>query len=159
MSDAVFRSRLDELLADETERARRLAETLRADQRIFGGRDPAAIEQAATRLQELVTAVEAVEAERLTLLQQAGFEADKAGMEACLAAHDHDGSLHRRWQELLSLAAQCRTQNQINAGVVEISRQRTQKALHILRGEGSSGTYGPAGRRGGPGASRPLGKA
>lgn len=63
-------------------------------------------------------------------------------------------------QDLRALLEQCAQRNRVNGRIIELSQQRTQRALAILRGQAAADIYGPGGSAApAPSAHRPLAKA
>ncbi|MDP2795675.1 MAG: flagellar protein FlgN [Sulfurisoma sp.] len=80
----------------------------------------------------------------------AGFKlpVGRAGMDAWLAAPPTDATAQRNWRELLPLAAEARSLNELNGKLIGTRLQHNQQALAALMGatEQAMMTYGPDGQ-------------
>ncbi len=71
-----------------------------------------------------------------------------------------DPETQRSRQNLRALLEQCAQRNRVNGRIIELSRQRTQRALAILRGQAAADIYGPGGTAApAPSAHRSIAKA
>ena len=84
----------------------------------------------------------------------------RAGMEAWLATAV-DGAARGNWQELLPLAAEAKSLNELNGKLIGTRLQHNQQALAALMGATERAmTYGPDGQtQARPGGGRSLGSA
>ena len=151
---------LSDVLQQETEAAGQLLTALRKERSALGERDLEATGEAAREKEALIVRLENLAARQNELLALAGIDPstrdlDRALMSAGLRA------LLEPWQTLLDVLAQCRHQNLINGGVIEMSRRFAQQVLEGLRGVSPDGQiYGPDGdAQGQSGTSGPLATA
>lgn len=97
----------------------------------------------------LVTQIEARDRECRTLLGSAGFDTNNEGVEQYLHQHDAEQAapLPDLWRQLSTLLTECRDQNRINGGIVELSRQHIELSLTLVRGHTPDGrSYDPKGK-------------
>ena len=161
MNSEALLEALTPLLSRELEEGKLLLETLKQGQEAFAGRDATAIQRSAEEIQRLFQSLESLESERQQRLQSAGFSSDLEGMDALLA-DAADAPAAQLWRTLLDSAAEIQKQNEINARIIEGSRQHAEAAFNLLRGrEPGSELYSAKGRTGygGGNASRTLAKA
>lgn len=159
MSSEALPAALSPLLTREVEESGRLLEILKQGQGIFSGRDAAAIQQTAESILQLFQTVESLESERRQLLHANGLPDGRDTMERLLA---DDPSASDLWRKLLDQAVEIQKQNEINARIIEGSRQHAEAAFNLLRGKEPAGElYSAKGRTqyGGGGASRTIAKA
>lgn len=150
---------LAKLMDQEIAAAQALLETLQAETDALG-RDPVALEQAASRKQDLVTRMEALHGQRCSVLENADCTPSRSGMQRFLERFDVQDRLQQRWQRLLELTEQCRDANLSNGAVVEVSRLHLRQALAIMHGHSpQTVAYGSAGESVAAGTSRVLAKA
>ncbi len=132
-----------------------------ADERdALARREIAALEPLATSKEALVHKLDRHEAARQQLLATAGYANDGEAMLQCLDWCDSTGAMRGHWDEILTTLARCRDQNQVNGGVIDLSRQHMQRALEILHGQGGQGrVYDPKGHTGNSLPGRSLARA
>lgn len=87
-------------------------------------------ETAAGRLQEIASG-------RMQHLTRTGFPPDASGLAASIASvpTEERFRLHAQWRELLDVAGRAWKQNGINGAVIAASRNATERALALLRGQ------------------------
>lgn len=128
--------RLDELMGREAERVAQLLAVLQREHGALKVRDSAVLGEVVAQKLTLMTELEGCGQERFELLRQAGFSADRDGLEAYLGRVE--GTLRQRllagWEQLQEGLQQCRTQNQTNGMLLETSRHHVKKALAVLIG-------------------------
>jgi flagellar biosynthesis/type III secretory pathway chaperone len=155
-SDQVERMR--RLLAREVDSATELRTLLRQEQQVLA-EDPASIETVARAKYDLLARLEALHDQRRQLLTSSGFNSDRAGVERYLSACGNR-DLNAAWDHLLSVVAECRENNQVNATIVAHSRRTIRDTLALLHGASpNAATYDPTGRTSGAGISRSWAKA
>lgn len=101
-----------------------------------------------TQKQPFIVELERLGRNRDALLKMAGFPAGKQGMDAFV--DNQDAATQSRLTDTLNHLKQaakvCRSNNQINGGIVNVNRQFLVRALNILRGrEAEASAYGPGG--------------
>lgn len=95
--------------------------------------------------------------EQNTLLDNAGFNPDAEGMQACLHVWDSQAQLQSQWEQLQAIMQRCRQLNQINGGALQLQQQQVQSALHMLRGaDQSTELYDPRGQAVSSGSSQRI---
>lgn len=139
---------LEAQLERERSAAACLLENLREEYQALARRDIAALDLAVSKKQQQFTELEALGNDRDAGFRACGLAAGREGIETCLHRQPH-GAAHRLWEELQSLLIRCQYQNQINGGMVEISRRHVQRTLSLLQGQSpEQQTYGPSGATG-----------
>ncbi len=148
---------LDDVLQQEAQAAHQLLAALRKEREALGSRDLDATGETAREKEELITLLESLAAQQNQLLARAGVDPGTRDLESALKSAGL-GALLERWRALLDVLAQCRHQNLINGGVIEISRRFAQQVLDGLRGASpDSRLYGPDGdAKGESGSGGPL---
>jgi len=104
--------------------------------------------QMAASKQTLLSELEQLARQQEVILQTEGFSTGKDGLEAFIAnqVSDNAHQLNEAVEGLRATASQCRDNNQINGGIVNVNRQYLHKALSLLRGRDTEVTaYGPGG--------------
>ena len=142
--------------------AMRLLAVLQHEHILLSSRDPAAIEQVAQEKQQFLAQLDASGRAHSTALRGAGYVEHGQSLQDWLRQVDQrSGSrLTSLWLQLESLLTACHRQNQINGGVIEISRRHTQRALGILLGKPEEAElYNPGGATRSSGFSRTLARA
>ena len=99
----------------------------------------------------LVAALEALETERRTLATAIETHVTHTGAERSAP----DAS----WRTLLTLVAECKTQNQRNGALVKARSEQVRIALKALRGSADPGCYDPNGFASASNNPRRLGSA
>jgi flagellar biosynthesis/type III secretory pathway chaperone len=154
------RQSLHRLLQQETSAMQKLSVALQAEHNAILGRDTDALEQIVGEKLLAVNLVVELEQERTSLMESAGYRASTDGMLHLLKWCDRDDQLSAAWQQLLSIAGECREQNRLNHQQAEISSRYIHQALCVLRGEDPGRTtYGPDGDTGEQHRSRSLVRA
>lgn len=128
--------RLDELMGRESECVSRLLAVLQREHDALKVRDSSVLDGVVAEKQALMAELEGCGEERFELLRQAGFMADRTGLEAYL--DQAEGGLRQRltagWEQLQDGLRQCRAQNQTNGMLLESNRHHVKKALAVLTG-------------------------
>ncbi|VAX10543.1 hypothetical protein MNBD_GAMMA25-274 [hydrothermal vent metagenome] len=125
------------ILRDLAEHLAQLVLTLEAEHVALTENDMENIIRTATDKNRLFDFIEDLENERHALLQAAGLDLNSSGIMAYLQRHTaptKDETI-AIWEQIETLTRQCRKQNQINGIILEKNRQRTEKALAILKGQ------------------------
>jgi flagella synthesis protein FlgN len=123
----------------------RLLELLQEEKRVLRGYDTAALNSLTTAKQHLLRELESHLTQHEQLLQQARVPSGQAGSVAFLRDLPDGDNTRILWDELQLLARQCRDQNEVNGGILALSRRQVQQALDVLRGGERQVTYGPRG--------------
>jgi len=102
-------------------------------------------------------------ARRESALAQLALPPGRAGMEAWLQTEAPAAASRKQWNELLPLAAEAKTLNELNGKLIGTRLQHNQQALTALLGAAEQAmTYGPDGHTqvsGGSGGGRSRGSA
>jgi flagella synthesis protein FlgN len=94
------------------------------------------------------------------LLVSLGYTPDRKGTGDFIQQCPQKAQLQERWDQLSDLLEQCRKQNEINGGAVQLNQHQVSHALDVLRGFANSDkTYGPGGESRPTSSSKSLGKA
>lgn len=110
--------------------------------------DFATINELNTQKQPFIIELEGLGRNREALLKMAGFPGGKQGMDAFIENQDAStqSGMLQILEKLKQTAKVCRSNNQINGGIVNVNRQFLVRALNILRGrEAEASAYGPGG--------------
>ncbi|MCB1874868.1 MAG: flagellar protein FlgN [Chromatiales bacterium] len=132
----------------ETKAAERLLETLEQERSALTERASEKLSEIANRKLACARQCEQIAARRDHFLDVLQLPKGRVGIERLLERLQAAGDtgLQLPWRELLAIAARCRHLNQINGGIVELSRRHIHRALDLLRGqERDAELYGPAG--------------
>lgn len=136
---------LGPILARETEAAQDLLSVLLREREALGQRALEAIQEMAERKDRLIQQLEGLSSHQNALLRQAGIDPQGAKLEVELRAMGVR-SVAEQWSALRSLLKDCQRENQINGGIIEISRRFAEQVLDILRGTAPDARlYGPSG--------------
>lgn len=103
-----------------------------------------------------------LEAQREQSLREAGFATGRAGVDAWLAANAAPSTLTTPtlWQQLITLAAEAKQENETNGKLIGAHMQQNQQALGLLLGESADATtYDAGGQQKSIAGKRPLGSA
>lgn len=106
------------------------------------------ITEMSAKKQPLAVQLEQLGRQREAILHSEGFSSDKDGLEAFIANQDitQQTQLNTILEQLRSVGANCRDNNQINGGIVNVNRQYLHRAMSVLRGRDVTITsYGPGG--------------
>ena len=145
MDPSQLREDLGKVLQEETETATQLLDALRRERDALGKRDLETTEQVAKEKDSLITCLESLASRQHDLLASAGVDLSQQNVGVALKALGL-GSLSKQWQGLLSVLADCRHQNLVNGGIIEISRRFAQQVLDTLHGASlDDQLYGPEG--------------
>lgn len=146
MADENQQTRLESLLVQEEEAAKRLLRSLEEELSALKAHDASALEQAVSQKQDCVERLEATGRQRMDLLNQPAGPADAKAIEQHLQDQDKTGNLVQLWRQLQDTASRCQEYNQRNGRLVSAHQDRVARILGILRGQPvKSGLYGPDG--------------
>lgn len=136
---------LGPILAQETEVAQELLSVLLREREALGQRALEAMQEMAERKDRLVQSLEGLSSRQDALLRQAGIDPQGAKLEVELREMGM-GPLAEQWSALRNVLKDCQQENQINGGIIEISRRFAEQVLDTLRGAAPDGRlYGPSG--------------
>jgi len=133
---------------DELRQVHQLRSVLEEEQDAVKTKNIDAMNGTLTKKLELLEKLEALDIERKSLLQHAGYENSKSGFESLLQ-RSPPNELMSKWNELEQEMGACRELHQINTQILEIGQRQVQQVLGILLGnEGTeSDTYDQSGSK------------
>jgi len=140
--------KLQSILLAEQHVSAQLLEFIMAERKALIESDAEVMNSMTEKKQPLVIQLEQLGRQRDGVLQAEGFTADKEGLAAFIANQipQDSAALNRVLDKLKGTAHQCRDNNQVNGGIVNVNRQHLQRAISIFRGsDGSATSYGPGG--------------
>ena len=145
LDQRTLRDRLGAILTEETEAANQLLSVLLEEREALTRRDLEEIREIAERKQSLIETLEELSARQNSFLKEGGIDPGNTALEASL----RDMGLQAvadQWNTLRIVLKDCQKENQINGGIIEISRRFAQQVLDTLRGVTAEGRlYGPSG--------------
>ena len=116
-----------------------LDNTLRDEFTALSDDDLNNIHDAAESKNHIFEQLEKFEQQRCQLLQNAELEPDSKGIKTYMLRHINDPAIRSEvaqfWQDIENLTQTCRRNNKINGIILEKNRQRTERALAILKGQ------------------------
>jgi flagellar biosynthesis/type III secretory pathway chaperone len=137
---------MSKLLKQELVVSKQLKQLLAAEQKAITARDIPAFEEIIDKKRLVLERLAEYGKERIFLLESNGIKHGPESMDDCIKSCHDDGSLSDLWQQLLSMAVDCRDHNRQNHQLVELCSAHTRKALCLLRGETmEQNVYGPDG--------------
>ena len=139
---------LSSILQAELNHSSQLAKILKQEREALKAADLDQIQLLMQQKQPHVLQLEQCGRQREQLLKAAGFSGGKSGLEAFVANHpEHEAApVWQLLEKLREVARNCRDDNQINGGIVNVNRQHLLRALSILRGrDPETSSYGPGG--------------
>jgi flagellar biosynthesis protein FlgN len=145
--NALIQTRIESLLDQQIDVARKLAAILEAERDALTGTSPELVCEKAAQKVQLLERFERIEAQRRGLYAEAGLPATAALSQ----------TITQRWRSLMGLLAACRNANETNGLIVNLKQGQIRQLLDIVRG-GPSITYGPQGQTFAA-AVRPLARA
>lgn len=165
---------LQTLLEQDLDGARQLNTLLLDERGLLERRDVKALDRLLGRKADLLARMEKNDQARRHHLREAGFEADRAGLQACCqfldsqhpspghgpGAADQTRSLQSLSEALFNALAQCREATAVNANIVHRSRNNNAHLLNLMRGGATRpDVYNPRGTAGARPENRTLGNA
>ncbi|NOQ81078.1 MAG: flagellar protein FlgN [Methylophaga sp.] len=139
---------LRSILQTELETVSQLLVLLKSERGALTESDAELMSEMSSQKQPLVVKLEQLGRQRETVLQVAGFSSGKEGLEAFISNQtiQDEQSLNTILGQLKIAAHNCRENNQVNGGIVNVNRQYLQQAMNILRGrDANPSSYGPGG--------------
>lgn len=151
MTSTQQQSRINELLQQEIRLSQQLLEILQSENQALQSNDHDAIQQLIPNKQQAIDSLESLVQQRQSLLKDAGFSADKKGMDSFIrqCGGISRGLLEQYRHQLITVASSCQRQNEINGIIINASSRYTKNALSILKGQrpGNEVHYGPNGEK------------
>lgn len=139
---------LQSILQAEQHVSAQLLEIMMAERSALIESDTDVISEMSEKKQPLVLQLEQLARHRDSVLQAEGFTTDKEGLAAFIAnqTQQDEVALNTVMSQLKKTANECRENNQINGGIVNVNRQHLQRAMSIFRGRDvNANSYGPGG--------------
>ncbi len=153
-------NRLTELLSKERNHAEQLVQILTDEHEVLRDGEPEALVKISGRKHALVEDLEEIGKRRTVMVHQAGFSEQRDNILQMLSKLGDDHPVQKEWRRLLNSLEECKRQNIVNGGVIELAFRRNSQALSLLRGDSpESTTYGKNGRQGSNTGSRPIAQA
>lgn len=140
---------MQSLLANSAETLRCFVSLLSQEQAALRAGNAEPLSEIAQQKAALIETLNQAETLRHRLLAQQGFTADNDGMHRWLLSRPsgEGKALTSLWQEILRLASEAKSLNQLNGQLVSLRLQATSEALSALNVRArESGLYGPAGQ-------------
>ncbi|MCB1645208.1 MAG: flagellar protein FlgN [Pseudomonadales bacterium] len=152
-----IREALSLLLETEHTHYQSLLDLLAQEKELLTQRDLDSFTVVLEHKQKAITRLTELARQRDLLLNAAGAEVSKDGMEKLLSdldTHHEDGpdseelmaTLRVHWQDIIELAEKCRHLNEVNARIASRARSTGQTILDILSGRNGTNLYTPTGR-------------
>ncbi len=137
---------LEKLLVALRDRCEQLRGILGEEQQRVGRRDVRGLETLARDKLALLEEIEELDARRRSLVTEAGWSDDQAGMESLLA-EQADRDLVALWRQTLALLRQGQAMNDASGTIIRRSLAENQRLLELLHGEDdvTPPSYGPSG--------------
>lgn len=139
---------LRSVLQAEQHTAAQLLEILTAERESLVKSDADAMAVMSANKQPLLSQLEQLGHQRESILQAEGFSSGKDGLEAFIVNQTNQEArqLNKLLAKIRITAQECRDNNQINGGIVNVNRQYLHRAMSVLRGRDMNITsYGPGG--------------
>ncbi len=148
-------------LSDELKLLRIFVDILQKEQQALVDGDIDRLMPLVTEKTNLSNRLSQLSLQRNQTLATAGFPTDRNGMESWLARQAKPArSSLTEWENLLTLASEARTLNQVNGTLIATRLQNNQQALSVLlEASNQAALYGPDGQTTTSGSGRQLGSA
>lgn len=144
------------LIHEKLQLTQRLQEILDEERVALERQDTAAIDSAAATKSQVIDQLQAKDNARTRLCEAHGFKPGVEQMQRLMESCDNDGLMQSVWQQLMALAAECRSMNMTNGAIIRLRQQHFASSLAVLSGtELNLDTYGSHGET----AARPEGRA
>jgi flagella synthesis protein FlgN len=122
-----------EILRIESEQTERLLELLRQEHQLLLQPPSSALEELTAVKQQQLEQLEQTVQRQTRLLARLGLSPDRQGAEAFIASLPAPSPLHTQWLNLEEMLEASRKQNEINGGIVALSRRQISNALDLLQ--------------------------
>ena len=123
---------LQQQLEQELKLTQALQKCLDKERRALEQKDSDALVDNASQKGQLVQQLEAAARQREALLSQAGFPANRDGMQQLLA-NSNNPQLEDTWQKLSTAAEHCREENRQLGMLIQREQGNVRQAQHILQ--------------------------
>ncbi len=154
---------LSQLLEQQIQHVSKLLEYIGLERLSMENREIDQIPELLDEKNNIIEKIESVDQTYKSILTESSCSPDRKGMEIFIKRFDHADQfgLRAQWDKLYALIGECRKQNQVNGGVVELSRVRLDQLIGLLRGAvpQSNNGYSPSGKLKSGIDSQPLAKA
>jgi flagellar biosynthesis/type III secretory pathway chaperone len=148
------------LLQIEIELTQNLSDLLTSEYTLLQGNDPEKLEQAIAKKKKLIAHLEQTVTKHNLQLEQMGYSRDREGFENYIEELTESCQIKELWSRLKEHLAACQQQNEINSGVIALSRRQVSHAIELLYGlTGGEKTYSPSGESQAHRLLNSLGKA
>lgn len=108
--------------------------------------DPDKIEITTHNKSNLLRNLELLVNSNNSLLMQMGYSTDRRGIDSFLNDLSIKNDLRNLWNDLQALLKKCQQQNEVNNGIIILSKRQINNSLDLLYGlAAGSKTYGPTG--------------
>jgi flagella synthesis protein FlgN len=156
METSLFRQQLGEQFSNAIELLARLEQLLFLEREALDQRDPAEIKRVADEKSTVLKLLERAYQTITQLLKARNPAAGNEGLMHCIDSPE----LEQLWERLRRQLNDCKHLNQINGGIIEVSRAYTARLFRILRGEKQRPTlYSPTGRLQSPSETQAIAQA
>ena len=124
------------LIQKESSELERLLVILQEEKALLSQPNPDVLVPHNDRKEELLKKIEAHDQERDELMNMAGFESNKAGLEAFLATQRADAATYESLlKHFQMLVKDCAHLNQVNNAIVQSRLRYTQQTIALLHGQ------------------------
>ena len=145
LDNNTLRNQLGAILAEETEAAHQLLVVLRREREALTLRALDEIRAMAERKQSCIERLEDLASRQNSLFRRIGIDPGDAELPVSLRNMGLQ-SVADQWNAVRQLLKDCQKENQVNGGIIEMSRRFAQQVLNTLKGATSEGRlYGPTG--------------
>ncbi len=129
---------LTKQLTKQTIYAEQLLQKLALEHEALISSAPESLEKIVEEKQALLKQLESGIATITKSLSEHGFAEDISELDTLLQQLPDNTPLHQQWHKLQVLAQQCKSNNEINGGIVSLKQRHIQQAMDILKGGSSS---------------------
>lgn len=137
---------LSDLLVGELSDLRRFCALLEEERKVLSGGHADRLPAIVAEKSSLAGELSQIETRRDALLARQGFPKGRSGIEAWLAGRPNDDVERGRWNELLTLAARARDENETNGHLINLLLKQNREALSVLLSGGAESIYGADGQ-------------
>jgi len=156
MDIGLFRKQLSEQFFNAIELLAKLDQLLFLEREALSQRDAEEIKRIIDEKSAVLKLLEGVYHTIAQLVKARNPVADNGGLIHCIDTPE----LEQLWKELRGRLNECNHKNQVNGGVIEVSRAYTDRLFRILRGEEQRPTlYSPKGKLQSPSETQAIAKA
>jgi len=137
MKNTPFYILAQELLAKQQDFSKQLLALLRQEYKTLSTHNAENLELITIEKQPLIVEIDRLNQEWLSVLQAQSVELNTKSISAYLREYDlnNNTDIHKSWQELQTLAKDCKKSNTVNGTIIALRQQSAQQTLAILRGQ------------------------